>query len=83
MHLRKPLQLTLILKFILNLALVGILIIVLTHTEFQFNAVDSNAFLLNWEIQGLTSYIFSFLILIAFISKIILVFISRRKEHHK
>lgn len=80
MHLRKPLQLTLILKFILNLALVGIVIIVLTHTEFQFNAGDSNVFLLNWEIQGLTSYIFSFLILIAFISKIILVFISRRKR---
>lgn len=80
MHLRKPLQLTLILKFILNLALVGIVIIVLTHTEFQFNAGDSNVFLLNWEIQGLTSYIFSFLILIALISKIILVFISRRKR---
>lgn len=80
MHLRKPLQLTLILKFILNLALVGIVIIVTTHTEFQFNAGDSNAFLLNWDIQGLTSYIFSFLILIALISKIILVFISRRKR---
>ncbi len=80
MHLRKPLQLPLILKFILNLALVGIVIIVLTHTEFQLNAGDSNVFLLNWEIQGLTSYIFSFLILIAFISKIILVFISRRKR---
>lgn len=80
MHLRKPLQLPLILKFILNLALVGIVIIVLTHTEFRFTAGDSNAFLLNWEIQGLTSYIFSFLILIAFISKIILVFISRRKR---
>lgn len=80
MHLRKSLQLPLILKFILNLALVGIVIIVLTHTEFQFNTGDSNVFLLNWEIQGLTSYIFSFLILIAFISKIILVFISRRKR---
>lgn len=80
MHLRKPLQLPLILKFILNLALVGIVVIVLTHTEFRFTAGDSNVFLLNWEIQGLTSYIFSFLILIAFISKIILVFISRRKR---
>lgn len=47
MHLRKSLQLPLILKFILNLALIGIVIIVLTHTEFQLNAGDSNVFLFN------------------------------------
>lgn len=80
MYSKKSSQLPLILKIILNLALVGIVIIVLTHTEFQLNAGDNNVFLLNWEIQGLTSYIFSFLILIAFVSKIILVFISRRKR---
>lgn len=34
MHPRKPLQLPLILKIILNLALIGIVIIILTHTEF-------------------------------------------------
>ncbi|ALH97953.1 Uncharacterised protein [Staphylococcus aureus] len=80
MHPRNTSQLPLILKFILNLALIGIVIIVLTHTEFRFTVGDSNVFLLNWEIQGLTSYIFSFLILIALISKIILVFIFRRKR---
>ncbi|HCX3663442.1 TPA: hypothetical protein OZM74_001454 [Staphylococcus aureus] len=77
MHLRKSLQLPLILKFILNLALIGIVIIVLTHTEFQLNAGDSNVFLLNWDIRGLTSYIFSFLILVALVSKLILIFITR------
>lgn len=54
MHPRKPLQLPLILKIILNLALIGIVIIILTHTEFQLNAGDSNVFLLNWDIRGLT-----------------------------
>ena len=62
LHPRKTLQLPLILKIILNLALIGIVIIVLTHTEFQLNAGDSNVFLLNWDIRGLTSYIFSFLV---------------------
>ncbi|QDZ03594.1 hypothetical protein FPV14_00535 [Staphylococcus argenteus] len=80
MHLRKSLQLPLILKFILNLALVGIVVIILTHTEFKFNTGDGYDFLLNWEIQGLISYIFSFLILIALISKVILIFITRRKR---
>ncbi|QFJ99772.1 hypothetical protein DQV74_14775 [Staphylococcus aureus] len=45
LHPRKTLQLPLILKIILNLALIGIVIIVLTHTEFQLNAGDSNVFL--------------------------------------
>ncbi|MFZ8041953.1 hypothetical protein ACO1JZ_09340 [Staphylococcus aureus] len=73
-------NLPLILKIILNLALIGIVIIVLTHTEFQLNAGDSNVFLLNWDIRGLTSYIFSFLILVALVSKLILIFITRRQR---
>lgn len=80
MHLRKSFQLPLILKFILNLALVGIVIIVITHTEFKFVVGYGHEFLLTWDIRGLTSYIFSFLILIALISKVILVFITRRKR---
>ncbi|HCQ2405072.1 TPA: hypothetical protein OHR54_000680 [Staphylococcus aureus] len=80
LHPRKTLQLPLILKIILNLALIGIVIIVLTHTEFQLNAGDSNVFLLNWDIRGLTSYIFSFLILVALVSKLILIFITRRQR---
>ncbi len=47
MHPRNTSQLPLILKIILNLALIGIVIIVLTHTEFQLNAGESNVFLLN------------------------------------
>ncbi|RZI14416.1 hypothetical protein, partial [Staphylococcus aureus] len=53
LHTRKTLQLPLIWKMILNLALIGIVIIVLTHTELQPNAGDSNVFLLNWDIRGL------------------------------
>lgn len=80
MHPRKSLQLPLILKFILNLALIGIVVIVLTHTEFQLNASDSTVFLLNLDIRGLTSYIFSFLILVALVSKIISIFITSRQR---
>ncbi|ANI75472.1 hypothetical protein A7327_00095 [Staphylococcus aureus] len=80
MHPRKTSQLPLILKIILNLALIGIVIIVFTHAGFKFNAGDSNAFLLNWDIRGLTSYIFSFLILVALVSKLILLFITRRQR---
>ncbi|MDN8726885.1 hypothetical protein Q0L75_14650, partial [Staphylococcus aureus] len=76
LHPRKTSQLPLILKIILNLALIGIVIIVFTHAGFKFNAGDSNAFLLNWDIRGLTSYIFSFLILVALVSKLILLFIT-------
>ncbi|MDT4117667.1 hypothetical protein RPP50_01950, partial [Staphylococcus aureus] len=47
---------------------------------FKFNAGDSNVFLLNWDIRGLTSYIFSFLILVALVSKLILLFITRRQR---
>ncbi len=80
MYPKKSSQLPLILKIILNLALVGIVIIVLTHAEFQLNAGDSNVFLLTWDIRGLTSYIFSSLIMIALVSKLILIFITRRQR---
>ncbi|MFA0793825.1 hypothetical protein ACCB39_06505, partial [Staphylococcus aureus] len=53
---------------------------VFTHAEFQLNAGDSNVFLLTWDIRGLTSYIFSFLILVALVSKLILIFITRRQR---
>ncbi|CDR67318.1 hypothetical protein [Staphylococcus schweitzeri] len=46
MHRRKSFQLPLILKFILNLALVGIVIIVITHTEFKFVVGYGHEFLL-------------------------------------
>ncbi|HBI0699389.1 TPA: hypothetical protein I2Z04_RS09850, partial [Staphylococcus aureus] len=80
LHPRKTSQLPLILKTILNLSLIGIVIIVFTHAEFQLNAGDSNVFLLTWDIRGLTSYIFSFLILVALVSKLILIFITRRQR---
>ncbi|HGN7089108.1 TPA: hypothetical protein ACK0KF_000741 [Staphylococcus aureus] len=80
LHPRKTSQLPLILKIILNLSLIGIVIIVFTHAGFKFNAGDSNVFLLNWDIRGLTSYIFSFLILVALVSKLILLFITRRQR---
>ncbi|WP_187248774.1 hypothetical protein, partial [Staphylococcus aureus] len=77
---RKSSQLPLILKIILNLAFIGIVIIAFTHAGFKFNAGDSNVFLLTWDIRGLTSYIFSFLILVALVSKLILIFITRRQR---
>ena len=80
MHPRNTSQLPLILKIILNLALIGIVIIVLTHTEFQLNAGDRHVFLLTWDIRGLKSYIFSFLIVVALVSKLILIFITRRQS---
>ncbi|MBB2579505.1 hypothetical protein [Staphylococcus aureus] len=80
LHPRKTSQLPLILKTILNLSLIGIVIIVFTQAEFKFNAGDSNVFLLTWDIRGLTSYIFSFLILVALVSKLILIFITRRQR---
>ncbi|MGT0202563.1 hypothetical protein ACVNPX_11410 [Staphylococcus aureus] len=67
LHPRKTLQLPLILKIILNLALIGIVIIVLTHTEFQLNAGDSNVFLLNGYLRF--KDLFLFLILVALVSK--------------
>ena len=78
MHPRNTSQLPLILKIILNLALIGIVIIVLTHTEFQLNAGDRHVFLLTWDIRGLKSYIF--LIVVALVSKLILIFITRRQR---
>ncbi|MFA1370967.1 hypothetical protein ACDK84_05170, partial [Staphylococcus aureus] len=52
----------------------------LTHTEFQLNAGDRHVFLLTWDIRGLKSYIFSFLIVVALVSKLILIFITRRQR---
>lgn len=79
MYPKKSSQLPLILKIILNLVFIGIVIIAFTHAQFNGN-INGHEFLLTWDIRSLTSYIFSSLILVALVSKLILIFITRRQR---